>query len=102
VTVLLLGGWGAAFSLDPPIDEDKAPKGWRYLALSFADAAVLGACENGRFRDLYRIDEQVARLENEGFSFRNLSGTLNLFGFWRMTEGNLVLNIFWRPSRHAT
>ena len=89
-TVLLLSGWGASHRVAPPIDDDKAPKGWRCLALSFADAAVLGTCEDGGFRDLCRILEQVGRLEKDGFTFRNLSGILNLFGFWRMTDGNLI------------
>lgn len=90
ISVLLLSGWGTPHIVSPPIDDSKAPNGWRYLALSFADAAVLGACDNGNFLDIWRILEQVERLEAEGFSFENVNGMLNLFGFWRNTDGNLI------------
>ena len=89
-TVLLLSGWGTPHSIVPPIREAEAPQGWHYLPLSFADAAVLGACEDGKFRNIVRLLEQVERLEADGFSFQNLNGILNLFGFWRTTDGNLV------------
>lgn len=90
ITVLLLSGWGAPHSVSPSIEESKAPEGWRFLALSFADAAVLGACKDGKFRDIWRVIEQVDRIEAEGFSIQNVNGVLNLFGFWRATDGNLI------------
>ena len=90
VTVLLLSGWGTSHVVAPTIDDSKAPRSWRFLSLSFADAAVLGACKDGRFRNLCRILEQVARLQDDGFTFQNLSGTLNLFGLWQMTDGNMI------------
>ena len=90
ITVFLLSGWGTPHSLSPKIDDSKAPSRWRCLALSFADAAVLGACENGTFHDISRILEQVERIESEGFSIQNVNGILNLFGFWRRTDGNLI------------
>ena len=89
-TVLLLSGWGTPHSIAPPIREAEAPQGWHYLPLSFAAAAVLGACEDGKFRNIVRLLEQVGRLGADGFSFENLNGVLNLFGFWRTTDGNLV------------
>lgn len=95
ITVLLLSGWGTPHVLSPPIRDIDAPKHWLYLALSFADAAVLGACDNGKFRDICRILEQVERLEAGGFSFQNVNGILNLFGFWRSTNGNLI------PEHHC-
>lgn len=89
ITVLLLSGWGAPHSVAPPI-EDEAPPNWRYVPLSFAAAAVLGACDNGKLRDICRMLEQVERLEADGFAIRNMNGILNLFGFWRMSNGNLI------------
>jgi hypothetical protein len=90
ITVMLLSGWGAPHSVSPSIDEASAPPGWQYLALSFVDAAVLGACENGKFTDICRILKQVERLEADGFSLHNVNGILNLFGYWRTTGGNLI------------
>jgi hypothetical protein len=90
VTVLLLSGWGTPHSVAPPIDEANIPPNWTYLPISFCDAAVLGSCDDGKFRDIVRLLQQVERLEGEGFAFQNLNGIVNLFGFWRTTEGNLI------------
>jgi hypothetical protein len=89
-TVVLTSEWGTPHSIAPPINHDDEPQGWQFLYLSFADAAVLGACENGNFSDIMRILRQVDLLHAEGFEFQNPNGTLNLFGFWRATRGNLV------------
>jgi len=89
-TVLLLSGWGAPQVIEPSIDHDKAPKGWRFMAVTFADVATLGACENGKFSSVRRILDQVELLEGNGFSFMNPNGLLNLFGFWQSTKGNLI------------
>jgi hypothetical protein len=90
VTVLLFSGWGAAHSVAPVIDEGNEPPYWQFLMLSFADAAVLGACENGKFKDLCRILQQEEKLAQREFELSNMNGILNLFGFWRSTDGNLV------------
>lgn len=89
-TVLLLSGWGTPHKLDLPIKREAAPPGWQYVSLTFADAATLGACENGKFASIRRILEQVDCLKAQGFSLENASGTANLFAFWRTTKGNLV------------
>ena len=94
-TVLLLSGWGAPHAVAPPIKADKVPAHWQFVPLSFADAAVLGACDNGKLRDILRLTEQADRLEQAGFSTTNPNGLLNLFGFWRMTDGNLVPEHMW-------
>ena len=74
----------------PPIDDSQAPEGWRFLAVSCSEAAVLGACDDGKLTDILRIHRQVERLESEGFSFENPNGLINLFGFWRDTRGNPI------------
>lgn len=90
ITVLLMSGWGTPHSIAPPIKDAEAPKNWRFLPMSFADAAVLGACDDGKLRDICRVLQQVERLEAEGFSIQNMNGILNLFGFWRRSRGNLI------------
>jgi hypothetical protein len=90
VTVLLLSGWGGAHSVAPAIDEDHEPPHWQYFVLSFADAAVLGACDIGKFKDVCRILKQEEKLAKRGFAFSNMNGILNMFGFWLSTDGNLV------------
>jgi hypothetical protein len=90
VTVLLFSGWGAPHTVAPAIDEANVPHYWQYLTLSFVDAAVLGACEDGSFKDICRILKQEEILGEHGLEFRNVNGILNLFGFWRSTDGNLV------------
>jgi hypothetical protein len=89
-TVLLMSGFGTPYVIEPPIDQDKAPEGWHFMAMSFADVATLGACDNGNFFEVRRILDQVELLEGDGFSFKNPNGLLNLFGFWRRTNGNLI------------
>ena len=90
ISVLLLSGWGTPHGVAPPIDEANAPPNWSFLPLGFSDATVMGACEDGKFRDVVRILQQEKRLESDGFSFQNMNGVLNLFGFWRTTDGNLI------------
>lgn len=89
-TVLLLTGWGAPHSLAPPVRQDEAPPNWQFIPLTFADAAVLGACDGGNFTDIVRLLKQYDRLSAEGFTFMNANGLLNLFGFFRTTDGNLI------------
>lgn len=89
-TLLLTSGWGAPHSMAPPIDDSRAPRNWRFLALSFVEASVLGACGDGKLSDFLRINAQKERLETEGFSFENPNGPINLFGFWRDTRNNLI------------
>jgi hypothetical protein len=90
MTVLLRGGWGTPHSVAPPINDTNAPANWLYLPLSFMDAAVIGACEHGRLRSIVRMLQQISRLEQDGFEFQFVNGVVNLFGFWRTTDGNLV------------
>lgn len=89
-TLLLTSGWGAPHSLSPRIDDSRAPRNWQFLALSFFEATVLGACDDGKLSDFLRINAQKERLETEGFSFENPNGPINLFGFWRDTRNNLI------------
>ncbi|MBI4189557.1 MAG: hypothetical protein HY525_03345 [Betaproteobacteria bacterium] len=89
-TLLLTSGWGAPHSLAPPIDDSRASRNWRFLALSFFEASVLGACDDGKLSDFLRINAQKERLETEGFSFENPNGPINLFGFWRDTRHNFI------------
>jgi hypothetical protein len=90
VTVLLLGGWGTPHAVGLPIDNARAPANWLRLPLSFNEAAVLGACEDGHFSDIVRMLQQVKRLEDNGFELEYVNGIVNLFGFWRTTHGNLI------------
>lgn len=89
-TLLLTSGWGAPHSMAPPIDDSRAPRNWRFLALSFVEASVLGACADGKLSDFLRLNAQKERLETVGFSFENPNGPINLFGFWRDTRNNLI------------
>lgn len=97
-TVLLASGWGCPHIVVPPIEESKVPGHWRFLTLSFADAAVLGACDDGKFNDIFRMLEQQDMLEKQGFTFMNPNGLLNLFGFWKGTSGNLIPEHMWEMT----
>jgi hypothetical protein len=90
ITVLLMCGWGAGAAIEPDIKMGDEPKGWRFLPMSFADAAILGACKDGKLRDIWRMIEQMELLEREGYSYVNMNGMLNMFGFWRDTGGNFI------------
>ena len=90
ITVVLMSGWGTPHTMAPPIANSREPEDWQFLYLSFADSAILGACEGGKFSDVIRIFQQVKCLDREGFVFQNANGTLNLFGFWRHTNSHLI------------
>jgi hypothetical protein len=90
ITAILTSGWGAPHSLHFPIERQQMPENWRFLTLGFTEAAVLGACRDGKFQDICRILEQTDRLEADGYTFTNMNGLLNLFEFWRMTKGNII------------
>lgn len=89
-TVVLMGGWGSGQAFSVPLDKSETPLGWHLLHLSFASAAQLGACEEGKLRDLHRIVAQVQLLERLGYSISNINGTVNLFGNWRETKGQFI------------
>ncbi len=90
ITIVLMGGCGGATAFDLALDGDNAPSGWRFLHVSFAEAAQLGACENGKLRHLWRIVAQVELLQRLGYSVSNINGTINLFGNWRKTKGQFI------------
>lgn len=94
-TIIVMSGWGCPHVVAPSIDEAKVPANWHYLALSFADAAILGACDDGKFADIFRLLQQEDLLATHGFTMRNPNGLLNLFGFWKGTKGNLIPEHLW-------
>lgn len=89
-TVVLVSGWGAAIGLALDIKDTEAPDDWRFLPISFADAALLGACKDGRLSDVWRILEQADLLEAAGYEISRTNGTLNLVGNWRSTDGQFI------------
>ncbi len=90
ITVLLMSGWGTPHVVDTNLDHDDAPDCWAMASMSFIEASIIGACADGGLRDVLRLLEQIDRLEDDGFTLRNMSGLLNLFGVWRETRSNLI------------
>ncbi|MEL7453565.1 MAG: hypothetical protein AAGJ50_09375, partial [Pseudomonadota bacterium] len=90
LTVILLSGWGGTVALSPNIDENQSPSTWQYIPAFFADAATMGACEDGKLRDLRRMYDQLMILERAGYHVERTNGSINLFGNWRSTGGNFV------------
>ena len=41
-TVVVMSGWGGVQDLTLPIDDDKVPENWHFLAATFADILVMG------------------------------------------------------------
>jgi hypothetical protein len=89
-TVLLTSGWGPPQIVHPTIDDRAPPPHWQLIIMSFADTAILGACENGKFRDIQRMTQIEDRLLADGYDFLNPNGLINMFGFWRTTGGSIV------------
>ncbi|HEY3776805.1 MAG TPA: hypothetical protein VGL35_01975 [Rhizomicrobium sp.] len=89
-SVILFSGWGGVYGLESFFDAAEAPAIWQHMEVSFGDVATLAVVEDGEFQDLSRLIEQERRLETAGFEFQNANGLLNLFGFWRLTGGNLI------------
>jgi hypothetical protein len=89
-TVVVMSGWGGGQTLAPPIDHERAPDSWQFLAATFAEIFVMGVVRDMVMTDVLRVMRQCDRLSDDGFEFVNMSGTLNLLGFWRDTGGNLI------------
>ncbi len=87
-TIILLGGWGRSraleFSTDPEL------KNWPFLVMEVGDAPTMSGCEDGKITDLWRINKQLMASRAMGFKIENLSGTLNLFQWWRNSDFALV------------
>lgn len=89
-TILLTSGWGPPQIVHPAIDEPAAPPHWQLVIMSFADAAILGACDDGKFQDIQRMSQIENALLADGYTFQNVNGLINMFGFWRTTGGSIV------------
>lgn len=89
-TLLLMSTWGCGIAVEASDHKQEKPKNWQFLALPYAAAATLGACEGGKLVDIWRIIQQQRTLESSGFEFVNASGFLNIFGFYKDTNGQLV------------
>ena len=91
VTVVLVSSWESQVLHQIHIDESmRPPEGWRCCILHFSEVEVLGGCEGASLDDIMRIQDQVRLLERQNISFINYSGILNLFEFWRHTNGEMV------------
>jgi len=90
LTVLLMSGWGGSIAFVPEIDEEAVPPSWEFIAINFADAATMGACDDGKLRDLRRMHDQLSVLAKAGYQVQRVNGSINLFGNWRTTGGNFV------------
>lgn len=88
ITVWFAGGWGAGHSFGVP-EEEHNPD-WPLLVLDPGDAFLLNACKEAKTSDLWRLQKLVEAVEQQGFEFVNLSGFLNMFGWWQTTEHALV------------
>jgi hypothetical protein len=84
-TVLLASGWGGRQQISPPIDDNKAPANWQLLVVSFEEACIMGVIPDLSLADVSRVIRQQDRLVADGFEFQNMSGILNLMGFWKTT-----------------
>lgn len=89
-TVIIISGWGTGIALELNINEQNAPDGWSFLHLSFSETAIIGACKEGKLRDLERMVKQFEILESQGFNFFNVNGNLNRFATWRLTNGSII------------
>jgi hypothetical protein len=87
-TLYLMGGWGQGERID--FVRPDALKYWRLMALEVADAIALSACSNGTLADFWRIDVLADMVRRQGYGLHNMSGSLNLFQWWRDTDHTLV------------
>ncbi len=87
-TLYLMGGWGPGQALDIVRPSDL--RRWGFLAIEVADAIALSGCEQGTLGDLWRIDALRNAVAASGYELQDMSGPLNLFQWWRNTEGSLV------------
>jgi hypothetical protein len=86
VTIWIVGGWGCGRGF-PQFDEHPE---WPLIALAPADALVLGACKDGKLADIWRIEKQIRLVKEQGFDLHNMSGMLNMFRWWQVTDHALV------------
>lgn len=86
MTLWLAGGWGSGRGLQEEIGDDD----WPLQLLEPGDAAVLGACEDGKLEDIWRLIKIERLMKAAGFEFISANGLLNLFQWWRDTEFALI------------
>ena len=99
VTVVLVSSWGAQVLHELHIGESiEPPEDWRFCFLHFSEVEVLGGCKDASLDDIFRMLDQVKLLETQNISLINYSGILNLCGFWRHTNGDLVTDMINVPE----
>lgn len=86
ITLWIAGGWGSARVLQDDLGNDD----WPLKLVEPADAVVLGACEEGKLQDIWRLIKIERLMEAAGFRFVSANGLLNLFQWWRDTDFALI------------
>lgn len=88
VTFVFLSGWGSGHSFSWA--RVGALSRWRVIFMEPEDAMFLGACEDGKLEDIWRMDRQYELVQAQGFHFPTENGLLNRFEWWRDTNNMFV------------
>lgn len=88
VSFVFLSGWGSGHSFSWPRND--ALSRWQVIFMEPEDAMFLGACEDGKIEDIWRMDTQRELVAAQGFHFQNANGLLNLFEWWRSTNSMFI------------
>lgn len=88
VSFVFLSGWGSGHSFSWP--RNAAMSRWQIIFMEPEDAMFLGACEDGKIEDIWRMDKQRELVAAQGFHFQNANGLLNIFEWWRSTNSMFI------------
>lgn len=87
LSIVLLGGWGRSGSVS--LDAIDIPN-WDVITIEPADAASIAFAGLGKPMDMYRLHEQLRKVEAQGFFPRAPNGWINLCALWQETDQNLI------------
>lgn len=87
-TLWLAGSWGSGRSISMGVI-DRFPD-WPVIVIEPADACVLGLGQNGRLRDVMRLDAVRQRIVRDGYEFHHPGTWLNLYAFWLENDYDLL------------
>jgi hypothetical protein len=86
LTIAVVGGLGRAFVFGL----EKLPPHWYGAAFRLPDFVALSRVQRTRLLDIWKLKEQELSLRSRGVDLLNVSGELNLLGFWHGHGRRLV------------
>jgi hypothetical protein len=78
LTILVVGGLGRSFAFSISTHQSH----WYPAIYRLSDFVVLGKVQGTTFLRLWKLKQQLSRIQSRGLEVENINGDLNLLGFW--------------------